>query len=300
MDNDIFFKPTDINHQHRLSVIFDHNNVDAVPKKTDEKINIKTYNDYDFQSNDSNTDEDMKNLSFLTTLDNTLTNQTSKSSSKFFDQPNQNYHIQYSNEFLNSSFIANGNKTNKASSELSFKSPNATDSTNSLNQLHLSTSLKEMLNKDLTNIEKNDTSINKTDFRDAADIKPKKIGNLRNSKLLQPPTVLPKRNIKRKISSTSDEMKKSKKKIKVKSLKDVINRPQLGNGMDFFKKFHLNYSINQITKNICQSDSTLISSQKYFKNGKNVNDFDCLIFGLDQDVEDYKNVCKQFENSHFN
>lgn len=307
MDNDIFFKPTDIDNQQRISIIFDQNNAGSstVPKKSEDKIHLKTFqSDYDFQDNDSNTDGDMENLPFLTTLDNTLANQSTKNTAKFFDQNNhstyqQNYNIQYSNEFLNSSFIANGNKTNKSSSELSFKSPSAIDTNNSLSQFHLSSSVKDILNKDLVTIEKNEKSNNETDFKDAESPKPKKFTILRNNRHLQPPAMLPK-NVKRKISVNNEDKKKVNKKIKVKSLKDVIKRPLIGSGMDFFQKFHLNYSISQLTKNICETDSTLVKKQKYFKTNKNINDFDHMIHSLESDVAKYQEICKHFKDSYSN
>jgi hypothetical protein len=304
MNDDIFMKPAEIDRQQRLSIIFDHSNKghSAAPKNPDDRLHLKPFqNGFEFQEDDINTFSDMKNFSFLSAIDSTLATNASKDVATAFDKSDnalfkqsENYTIQYSNDFLNSSFIANGNKTNKSSSEFSFKHPSALE-TNALSSGD-GLSLTSISNsKTAYDLQTPNSGIYKADFSDASELpKTQKIGLMRGSKKLQPPALVP-RNVKRKIS----EEKRKCKKIKVKSLKDVIKRPQIGTGMDFFQKFHLNYSIGQITKNISQADESLMSKHAHFKNNTNVKNFDSLIKSLEHDIESYQTVCKKFEHSHY-
>lgn len=303
MDNDIFLKPTEIDSKQRLSVLFNDSikGHSDVPKNPDDRLHLKPFhNGFEFQEEDMNTFSDMKDLSFLSAMDSTFATNTSKHVTTAFDKKgnalfkqSDNYTIQYSNDFLNSSFIANGNKTNKSSSEFSFKHPSAleTNASSSGDGLSL-TSISN--SKTVLDLHPPSSGIYKADFNDASELfQAHKIGLMRSSKRLQPPALVP-RNAKRKIS----EEKRKYKKIKVKSLKDVIKRPQIGTGMDFFQKFHLNYSVGQITKNITQSDESLMSKHAHFKNNTNVKNFDTLINSLEHDIESYQTVCKKFEDSH--
>ncbi|SGZ40699.1 uncharacterized protein HGUI_02899 [Hanseniaspora guilliermondii] len=306
MNDDIFMKPAEIENQRRLSILFGHNNKDhsIVPKNPEDRLHLKSFqNGFEFQEEDMNTFSDMKGFSFLSAMDSTLDTDSSKDIPTVFDKngnsmykQSENYSIQYSNDLLNSSFIANGNKNNKSSSEFSFKHPNTLD-TNVLSSGD-GLSLTSINNaKNVYDLQTSNSGIYKADFKDASDLsKTQKIGLMKANKKLQPPAMVP-RNVKRKIS---EDKRKFNKKIKVKSLKDVIKRPQIGTGMEFFQKFHLNYSTGQIANNIIQSDEYLMNNHAHFKNNTNVKNFDSLISSLEQDIENYQNVCKKFKDSHYN
>lgn len=304
MNNDMFMKPTEIDNQQRLSLLFDHSDKghSTIPTNPEDRLHLKPFqNGFEFSEEDINTFSDMKNFSFLSAMDSTLAAHTSKDVTTDYDKndntlfkQSENYTIQYSNDFINSAFIANGNKTNKSSSEFSFKHPstleaNALSSGNGLSLTSISNS-RIAYDSQVPN-----SGISKADSNDASELpKTQKVGLMRGSKKLQPPALVP-RNAKRKIS----EEKRKYKKIKVKSLKDVIKRPQIGTGMDFFQRFHLNYSIGQITENITRSDASLMNKHIYFKNNTNVKNFDYLINSLEQDIENYQAICKKFEDSHY-